>query len=176
MRNPAQPTPQISISLRPHTAGSFLGDFGTPSGVRNSSRQRNGRSWKFSVGKRTFQQAAEKGRRVRTRERKEPSPASAAHRCLKWARGESMLRRDPPHQNPHRRHPATVEPMSSITPWPRDANASAAAAYSIPGSLPPLPPPTVRRRPAGASSGDDGLASLPRPEGSRRRRSRQHAT
>jgi hypothetical protein len=33
MRNPAppaQPAPQISISLRPHTAGSFLGDFRTP--------------------------------------------------------------------------------------------------------------------------------------------------
>jgi hypothetical protein len=35
-----QPNPQIPISLRPHTAGSFFGDFRTPSGIRNSSRNR----------------------------------------------------------------------------------------------------------------------------------------
>jgi hypothetical protein len=34
----AQPNPQIPISLGPDTAGSFLGDFRTPSGIRNSSR------------------------------------------------------------------------------------------------------------------------------------------
>jgi hypothetical protein len=38
----AQPNPQIPISLGPDTAGSFLGDFRTPGGVRNSSRYRNG--------------------------------------------------------------------------------------------------------------------------------------
>jgi hypothetical protein len=33
-------SPQIPISLGPHTAGSFSGGFRTPSGVRNSSRNR----------------------------------------------------------------------------------------------------------------------------------------
>jgi len=40
---PAQPEHQISISRALHTAGSFLGDFPTPDGVRNSSRERTGR-------------------------------------------------------------------------------------------------------------------------------------
>jgi hypothetical protein len=35
---PAQPNPQIPINLRPHIAGSFLGDFRTPTGVRSSLR------------------------------------------------------------------------------------------------------------------------------------------
>ena len=35
---PAQPRHQIPISRALHTAGSFLGDFPTPDGVRNSSR------------------------------------------------------------------------------------------------------------------------------------------
>jgi hypothetical protein len=35
---PAQPEHQIPISRALHTAGSFLGDFPTPDGVRNSSR------------------------------------------------------------------------------------------------------------------------------------------
>src|ERR1019366_1916720 len=39
----AQPKLQIPISRGLHTAGSFLGDFPTPDGVRNSSRKRNGR-------------------------------------------------------------------------------------------------------------------------------------
>jgi hypothetical protein len=39
---PAQPKHQIAISRALHTAGSFLGDFPTPEGVRNSSRERNG--------------------------------------------------------------------------------------------------------------------------------------
>lgn len=43
----AQPTTQIPISLGPHTAGSFLGDFRTPSGVRNSSRERTDRFGAF---------------------------------------------------------------------------------------------------------------------------------
>jgi hypothetical protein len=38
----AQPKHQIPISRALHTAGSFLGDFPTPDGVRNSSRKRNG--------------------------------------------------------------------------------------------------------------------------------------
>ena len=37
---PAQPKHQISMSRALHTAGSFLGDFPTPEGVRNSSRER----------------------------------------------------------------------------------------------------------------------------------------
>ena len=40
---PAHPNPQIPISLRTQPAGSFFGDFRTPSGVRNSSRKRKGR-------------------------------------------------------------------------------------------------------------------------------------
>jgi hypothetical protein len=40
--HPAQPKHQIAISRALHTAGSFLGDFPTPEGVRNSSRKRNG--------------------------------------------------------------------------------------------------------------------------------------
>lgn len=39
---PAQPKHQIPISPALHTAGSFLGDFPTPDGVRNSSRKPNG--------------------------------------------------------------------------------------------------------------------------------------
>ncbi|MGD0764124.1 MAG: hypothetical protein ABR929_13215, partial [Roseiarcus sp.] len=39
---PAQPKHQIPISPALHTAGSFLGDFPTPDGVRNSSRKRSG--------------------------------------------------------------------------------------------------------------------------------------
>jgi hypothetical protein len=35
---PAQPKRQIPIGRAPHTAGSFLGDFPTPDGVRNSLR------------------------------------------------------------------------------------------------------------------------------------------
>jgi len=40
--NLAQPKHQIPISSALHTAGSFLGDFPTPDGVRNSSRRQNG--------------------------------------------------------------------------------------------------------------------------------------
>jgi hypothetical protein len=36
---PAQPNPQLPISLSPETAGSFSEDFRTPTGVRNSSRK-----------------------------------------------------------------------------------------------------------------------------------------
>jgi hypothetical protein len=36
-----QPEIEISIGLRPDPAGSFLGDFRTPAGARNSSRKRN---------------------------------------------------------------------------------------------------------------------------------------
>ena len=39
---PAQPKHQIPISPALHTAGSFLGDFPTPDGVRNSSREQKG--------------------------------------------------------------------------------------------------------------------------------------
>ncbi len=39
---PAQPKHQIPIRRALHTAGSFLGDFPTPNGVRNSSRERTG--------------------------------------------------------------------------------------------------------------------------------------
>jgi hypothetical protein len=39
---PAQPKHQIPIRPTRHTAGSFLGDFRTPNGIRNSSRDRNG--------------------------------------------------------------------------------------------------------------------------------------
>ena len=38
----AQPKRQIPINRALHTAGSFLGDFPTPDGVRNSSRERKG--------------------------------------------------------------------------------------------------------------------------------------
>ncbi len=38
----AQPKHQIPIDSGLHTAGSFLGDFRTPNGIRNSSRERNG--------------------------------------------------------------------------------------------------------------------------------------
>ena len=41
--NPASPKHQIPIRPALHTAGSFLGDFRTPNGIRNSSRQRNDR-------------------------------------------------------------------------------------------------------------------------------------
>ena len=44
----AQPEHQIPISSALHTAGSFLGDFPTPDGVRNSSRQRTG---EFRIGR-----------------------------------------------------------------------------------------------------------------------------
>lgn len=43
---PAQPKRQIPISRALHTAGSFLGDFPTPDGVRNSSRKRNSGFWR----------------------------------------------------------------------------------------------------------------------------------
>ena len=36
------PKPQISIAQRRRSAGSFLGDFRTPAGIRNPSRKRNG--------------------------------------------------------------------------------------------------------------------------------------
>jgi hypothetical protein len=39
----ARPIPEIPISIRLLTAGSFFGDFRTPSGVRNSSRKQTGR-------------------------------------------------------------------------------------------------------------------------------------
>jgi hypothetical protein len=42
-RAPAQPKHQIPITRALHIAGSFLGDFPTPDGVRNSSRIRTGR-------------------------------------------------------------------------------------------------------------------------------------
>jgi hypothetical protein len=51
---PAQPKHQIPIRRALHTACSFLGDFPTPNGVRNSSRKRNVLSWAKLTRKRTY--------------------------------------------------------------------------------------------------------------------------
>jgi hypothetical protein len=45
---------EIPIAHRVRSAGSFLGDFRTPAGARNSSRKRNGRAWVNLPRKRTF--------------------------------------------------------------------------------------------------------------------------
>jgi hypothetical protein len=50
----AQPNPRIPIGLGPDTAGSFLGDFRTPGGVRNSSRKETGSSGASRVKKLPF--------------------------------------------------------------------------------------------------------------------------
>jgi hypothetical protein len=49
-----QPNLQIPISLCPEPAGSFFGDFRTPSGVRNSSRKQSGRFSATDSDMRTF--------------------------------------------------------------------------------------------------------------------------
>ena len=49
-----QPSPQIPISRAPHTAGSFLGDFRTPRGARNSSRKSERPLWSAQRNKQTF--------------------------------------------------------------------------------------------------------------------------
>jgi hypothetical protein len=54
MHAPAMNSTVAALSLKPHTAGSFFGDFRTPGGVRNSSRMRAHHFGVSNGGNQTF--------------------------------------------------------------------------------------------------------------------------